>query len=86
MTVSLLVIAGVDFITGYKISLLPFYAVPVFVLAWFCGRRWGIAAALFSGLIWWCANFTGDPAFHSWIGTAGSRTHRQEVAPSLVLD
>ena len=53
----------------YQIRLLPFYAVPVFVLAWFCGKTWGIAAGLFSALLWWGANrFTGDPDLHSWIG------------------
>lgn len=66
---SLLVIAVLDSITTYQIRLLPLYAVPVFVLAWFCGKKWGIAAGLFSSLLWWCANrFTGDPDLHSWIG------------------
>ena len=65
----LLVIAVLDSITSYQIRLLPFYAVPVFVLAWFCGKTWGIAAGLFSALLWWCANrFTGDPDLHGWIG------------------
>jgi signal transduction histidine kinase len=65
----LLVIAVLDSITSYQIRLLPLYAVPVFVLAWFCGKTWGIAAGLFSALLWWCANrFTGDPELHSWIG------------------
>jgi signal transduction histidine kinase len=66
---ALLVIAVLDSITSYQIRLLPLYAVPVFVLAWFCGKTWGIAAGLLSALLWWCANrFTGDPELHSWIG------------------
>jgi signal transduction histidine kinase len=65
---ALLVIAVLDAVTSYQIRLLPFYAVPVFVLAWFCGKTWGIAAGLFSALLWWCANrLTGDPDLHSWI-------------------
>jgi signal transduction histidine kinase len=65
---SLGVIAVLDLITSYRIRLLPFYAVPVFVLAWFCGRTWGIAAALCSGAIWWSVNWsTGDPDLHSGI-------------------
>jgi signal transduction histidine kinase len=64
----LVVIAVLDLLTSYRIRLLPFYAVPVFVLSWFCGRKWGIAAALLSGAIWWSVNwFTGDPDLHSWI-------------------
>jgi signal transduction histidine kinase len=69
MVASLLVIAVLDSITSYQIRLLPFYAVPVFVLAWFCGKKWGIAAGLLSALLWWCANrFSGDPDLYGWIG------------------
>ena len=69
MVASLIVIAVLDSITSYQIRLLPFYAVPVFVLAWFCGKTWGIAAGVFSALLWWGANrFTGDPELHGWIG------------------
>ncbi len=68
MMALLLVIAMLDFSSGYEIRLLPFYAVPIFVLAWFCEKKWGIAAALLSGLIWWCANwFVGDPDLHGSI-------------------
>jgi signal transduction histidine kinase len=60
------VIAVLDLITSYRVRLLPFYAVPIFVLSWFCGRKWGIAAAFFSGAIWWYVNWsTGDPDLHS---------------------
>lgn len=65
MMASLIVIAMLDFISGYKLRLLPFYAIPIFVLAWFCDKKWGITGALFSGLFWWCANwFIGDPDLH----------------------
>jgi signal transduction histidine kinase len=68
MVALMVVIAVLDFFTGYEIRLLPFYAVPIFVLSWFCGKGLGIPAALFSGVIWWCVNwFTGDPDLHSWI-------------------
>ena len=65
---ALLVVAVLDYLTNYKIRLLPFYAVPIFVLAWFCGKKWGIAAALSSGVIWWYVNWcNGDPDLHSGI-------------------
>ena len=68
MALTLFVIAVLDFVTSYKIRLLPFYAVPIFVVGWFCGRRAGVVAALVSSLSWWCANwFSGDPDLHSWI-------------------
>ena len=43
------VTAVLDLMTSYRIRLLPFYAVPIFVLTWFCGRKWGIAGAILSG-------------------------------------
>lgn len=49
MVASLLAIGVLDFITGYEIRLLPFYGGPIFVVAWFCGKRLGILAAVFSG-------------------------------------
>ena len=63
------VTAVLDLMTSYRIRLLPFYAVPIFVLSWFCGKAWGIASGAFSALSWWCANwFTGDPDLRNWIG------------------
>jgi signal transduction histidine kinase len=62
------VIAVLDLMTSYRIRLLPFYAVPIFVLTWFCGRKWGIAAALLSAVVWWSVNWsTGDPDLHGAI-------------------
>src|SRR5215468_6898241 len=66
MAAALLVIAAVDFVTDDKIRLGLLYAVPIFGLAWFCGRKWGIAAAVSASLVWWYVNWsTGDPILHS---------------------
>jgi len=66
MAAALLVIAAVDFVTDNNIRLGLLYAVPIFGLAWFCGRKWGIAAAVSTSLIWWYVNWsTGDPILHS---------------------
>ena len=66
MAAVLLVIAAVDFLTDDTIRLGLVYAVPIFGLAWFCGRKWGIAAAVSVSLVWWYVNWsTGDPILHS---------------------
>jgi signal transduction histidine kinase len=66
MAAALLIIAAFDFVTDYTIRLALLYAVPVFVLARFCGKKWGIAAAVSASLIWWYINWsTGDPILHS---------------------
>ena len=68
MAALLLVIGELDLITSYQFRLLPFYAVPIFAVAWFCGKRPGLLTALASGVIWWCANwFGGDPDLRTWI-------------------
>ena len=68
MAALLLLIGELDLITSYQFRLLPFYAVPIFAVAWFCGKRPGLLTALASGVIWWCANwFGGDPDLRTWI-------------------
>jgi signal transduction histidine kinase len=68
MALAVAVIGVLDFTTGYQFRLLPFYAGPIFVVGWFFGKRFGIATALASGWIWWCANwYNGDPDLHSWV-------------------
>jgi signal transduction histidine kinase len=65
---ALAVIGVLDFITSYRFRLLPFYAGPIFVAAWFCGKKSGVLIALLSALVWWCANyFGGDPDLRTWI-------------------
>src|SRR5205085_3395343 len=67
MALALTVIGILDFYTSYEFRLLPFYAVPIFVVGWFFGLRLGIGTALVSGAIWWSTNwFNGDPDLHSW--------------------
>jgi signal transduction histidine kinase len=65
---ALLIIGFLDYVTSYEFRLLPLYAGPIFVAGWFFGKRLGIGTALFSAIIWWCANwFNGDPDLHSWV-------------------
>jgi signal transduction histidine kinase len=76
MVAALLVIAVFNFVTGYKIRLMSLYAGPIFVLAWFCGKRCGIAAAFSASLIWWCVNWSnGEPILHSSIGAWETSWH-----------
>lgn len=65
------VVGLVDYLTGYEISLSLFYLIPISLLAWFAGRRFGIAAAVISALVWLLAEIsTGQvyshPAIYYW--------------------
>ncbi len=67
-------IAGVgfvDYLTGYEISFSLFYLIPISLLAWFAGRRFGIAASVASALVWLLAEIStgkvySHPAIHYW--------------------
>lgn len=50
-------IGVVDYLTG-DYSLLVFYLVPIFMVAWFAGRWWGCFIALFSGTVRFVADYT----------------------------
>ena len=41
-----LLIAAVDWLTGYELSLNPFYLLLVMFVAWRCGWKWALAFAL----------------------------------------
>jgi len=56
-----------DFISGYQVRLLPFYAAPIFVVAWFCDKRLGVLIALIAGVISLAADWLDrDPDLRGW--------------------
>ncbi|MGA9343284.1 MAG: diguanylate cyclase [Rhodanobacteraceae bacterium] len=51
-----LIVGGMDYFTGYEVSLSVFYLMPVALAAWYAGRWTGIAIALLSCLSWFIAD------------------------------
>ena len=67
MIVTLVAIGALDSITGYEVRLLPFYAGPIFVVAWFCEKKWAIVVGIIAGSISLSADWiTHDPDLMSW--------------------
>ncbi len=57
-----LIIAALDFFTGYEVSVSVLYLVPVAVASWYAGRRACVLIALFSCSGWFSADMaTGHP-------------------------
>ncbi|HTN93619.1 MAG TPA: diguanylate cyclase [Gallionella sp.] len=57
-----LIIASLDFLTGYEVSVSVLYLVPVAVASWYAGRRASILIAVFSCSGWFAADIaTGHP-------------------------
>lgn len=66
-----LIVGGVDYLTGYEVSMSLFYLGPVALAAWYAGRWTGIAIAVLSCMSWYIAelaagNQYSHPAIPVW--------------------
>lgn len=52
----ILIVEGIDYLTGYEVSMSLFYLGPIALAAWYSGRRSGFAIALLSCLAWFLAD------------------------------
>ncbi len=67
-TIAMLVIGIFNNIAGYQVSFSLFYAVPIFIVAWFCDKKLGFLTALLAGITWWWADArSGHLYIHTWI-------------------
>jgi signal transduction histidine kinase len=65
-----LVIGYLDYITGYEISLVVFYAIPILFAVWFGDKSTSIFIALLCALVWWWADVkAGHPYLMNWVQT-----------------
>lgn len=63
----LLVIGGLDYVTGYEFGFFIFYFIPVALSSWYCGRRLGVQIAFGSALVWYLSDrFTFHPYSESY--------------------
>ncbi len=56
-------IGSVDYLTGYEISFSLFYLIPISLLAWFVGRRFGIIASVFGAFVWLLAEIASGQSY-----------------------
>jgi signal transduction histidine kinase len=76
LTMACLILAGligyVDYLTGYKQSLLLFYFLPISLAAWFANFKFGIAIVAVCVMVWVLSDLAaGIPALEFWnIGMA----------------
>lgn len=63
----LMLIGGLDYITGYEFGFFIFYFIPVAISSWYCGRRQGLQIAFGSALVWYLSDkYTHHPYSHSY--------------------
>jgi len=64
---SVLVVALIDYLTGYEIGFFVFYFLPVGLGTWGGGRRMGLALALTCAVVWLIVDITtGTPYSVPW--------------------
>ena len=52
----ILIVEGIDYVTGNEVSMALFYLGPVALASWYAGRGTGVAIALISCLAWFVAD------------------------------
>lgn len=62
----MLAIAWVDRATGWELSLLAVYALPILLSVRLMGRNAGVVMAVLHGPIWWIANEGNQPYTTAW--------------------
>ena len=67
-TFGLLIIVGfVDYTSGYEISFLIFYLLPVSLAAWFVGRHFALGISLLSAVVWLISDLASGHPYTSLI-------------------
>lgn len=61
--VMVIVIAGLDFFTGFEISFSFFYIIPVLLASWVMGTTGGIVFSVLSALLWQAINLLAGETF-----------------------
>jgi diguanylate cyclase (GGDEF)-like protein len=64
-------IGWLDFITGFEISISLFYLIPISLVAWYVGGRFGLLTSAASAIAWFIADYTSGlvyshPTIYVW--------------------
>lgn len=63
----LVLIGGLDYVTGYEFGFFIFYFIPVAISSWYCGRRLGLQIAFGSAAVWYLSDkYTYHPYSQSY--------------------
>ncbi len=67
--IALVIFVGViDYVTGYEVTIFPFYSIPVILVMWFGDRSSSIFVAVLSTAAWWAADTaSGHQYSREWL-------------------
>ncbi|HEY3899857.1 MAG TPA: sensor histidine kinase [Chthoniobacter sp.] len=60
------VIGAIDYVTGYEISMVLFYSIPILLITWYTDRLSGVTMAVLCTIIWWWADEASGHPYTSW--------------------
>jgi diguanylate cyclase (GGDEF)-like protein len=84
----ILVLGLINYFTGFELSFSFFYLIPVATVAWFGGKKTGLAVAFISAVVWQFANYQAGQTFsHAFvpIWNAGTRLGFFLVVANLLI-
>lgn len=87
--VQISILGLINYFVGYEISTSFFYLIPVAMVAWFGGRKSGIATALLSAIVWQFVNYQAGQHFSNMlipVWNAGTRLGFFIVVAHLLIE
>src|ERR1700746_2089356 len=67
--IALAVIVGfIDYVTGYEVTIWPFYSIPILLMVWFGDRKSAVVLSVLSTFAWWCVDKASGHSYSSeWL-------------------
>jgi signal transduction histidine kinase len=63
-----IIIGFLDYLTGYEVSVWPFYSIPILLMLWFGNRRLAVLISVVSAAAWWWADKASGHVYSSeWL-------------------
>ena len=63
-----IVVGFIDYLTGYEVTIWPFYSIPILVMVWFGDRNLAVLISVLSTFAWWWADRASGHLYSSeWL-------------------
>jgi signal transduction histidine kinase len=63
-----IVVGFIDYLTGYEVTIWPFYSIPILLMVWFGDRNLAVLISVLSTFAWWCADRASGHLYSSeWL-------------------
>jgi signal transduction histidine kinase len=62
------IVGFIDYVTGYEVTIWPFYSIPILLLVWFGDRKSAVLISVLSTFAWWCVDKASGHLYSSeWL-------------------